>query len=170
MPTPAPPDLAGELLFIRDSIDGFRVLATSTGARVIHCCGFDSVPSDLGVLLLRQAALAEDAGELEDNTLVVTAFKGGFSGGKLATMKVQQAEVSASPSLSASSRIRTSSAQTAELNRSSVTNATSGGSSTTPNSTSGSARSSWRVRTSASCAAATLCRTGLTAVASDTGK
>ena len=99
LPTAAPPDLAGELLFIRESIDGSHDLATSTGARVIHCCGFESVPSDLGVLLLRQAALPEDSGELEDTILVVTAFKGGFSGGTLATMKVQQAEVSASPSL-----------------------------------------------------------------------
>jgi short subunit dehydrogenase-like uncharacterized protein len=92
-------DLAGELLFIRDSIDGFHDLAASTGARLVHCCGFDSIPSDLGVLLLRGAALAEDAGELEDTTLVVTAFKGGFSGGTLATMKMQQGEVSANPSL-----------------------------------------------------------------------
>ena len=92
-------DLAGELLFIRDSIDGFHDLAASTGARVVHCCGFDSIPSDLGVLLLRVAALAEDAGDLADTTLVVTAFKGGFSGGTLATLKMQQAEVSANPSL-----------------------------------------------------------------------
>ena len=49
----------------------------------MHCCAFDSVPSDLGVLLLHQAARADDAGDLQDTTLVVTALRGGISGGTL---------------------------------------------------------------------------------------
>src|SRR5581483_7076756 len=51
-------DLAGEVLFIRDSIDRCHDLAAGTGARIVHGCGFDSIPSDLGVLLLHDAARA----------------------------------------------------------------------------------------------------------------
>jgi short subunit dehydrogenase-like uncharacterized protein len=86
-------DLAGEVLFIRDSIDRCHDIAAGAGARIVHGCGFDSVPSDLGVLLLHQAARADDAGDLQDTTLVVTALKGGVSGGTLASMMGQQEEV-----------------------------------------------------------------------------
>jgi len=92
-------DLTGEVLFIRDSIDSCHDVAAAAGARIVHCCGFDSVPSDLGVLLLHQAARADDAGELQDTTLVVTALRGGVSGGTLASMMAQQAEVRASAQL-----------------------------------------------------------------------
>jgi short subunit dehydrogenase-like uncharacterized protein len=86
-------DLSGEVLFIRESIDRFHQVAAGTGSRIVHCCGFDSVPSDLGVLLLHRAARADDAGDLEDTTLVVTALKGGISGGTLASGTGQWDEV-----------------------------------------------------------------------------
>jgi short subunit dehydrogenase-like uncharacterized protein len=89
-------DLSGEVLFIRESIDRCHDLAASTGARIVHCCGFDSVPSDLGVLLLHHAARADDAGDLQDTTLIVTALKGGVSGGTLASGMGQWDEVRAS--------------------------------------------------------------------------
>ena len=89
-------DLSGEVLFIRDSIDRCHEVAAGAGARIVHCCGFDSIPSDLGVLLLHQAVRADDAGDLQDTTLVVTALKGGVSGGTLASMMGQQDEVRAS--------------------------------------------------------------------------
>jgi short subunit dehydrogenase-like uncharacterized protein len=88
-------DLTGEVLFIRDSIDRCHDVATAAGARIVHCCGFDSVPSDLGVLGLYQAARADGAGDLLDTTLVVTALRGGVSGGTLASMMGQQAEARA---------------------------------------------------------------------------
>jgi short subunit dehydrogenase-like uncharacterized protein len=78
-------DLTGEVLFMRDSIDRYHGVAEGTGARIVHSCGFDSIPSDLGVLLLHHAARADDAGDLEDTTLVVTALRGGVSGGTLAS-------------------------------------------------------------------------------------
>ena len=75
-------DLTGEPLFIRDSIDRCHDRAAASGARIVHCCGFDSIPSELGVWLLHQ-----EAGELEQATLVVRAMKGGPSGGTLESMK-----------------------------------------------------------------------------------
>ena len=84
------------MLFIRDSIDRCHDVAVGAGAPIVHCCGFDSIPSDLGVLLLHHAACADDAGDLQDTTLVVTTLKGGVSGGTLASMMGQQDEVRAS--------------------------------------------------------------------------
>lgn len=78
-------DLTGEVLFIRDTIDSCHQTAVGTGARIVHSCGFDSVPSDLGVLLTYLAAAADDAGDLEDTTLVMVAMRGGISGGTLAS-------------------------------------------------------------------------------------
>jgi len=86
-------DLSGEVLFIRDSIDRCHGIAAGAGARIVHSCGFDSVPSDLGTLLLHHAARADEAGDLQDTTLVVTALKGGLSGGTLASMLGQQDEM-----------------------------------------------------------------------------
>ena len=76
-------DLTGEVLFVREAIDRCDALARESGARIVHSCGYDSVPSDLGVLLLHEAA-----GELADVRLVATA-KGGLSGGTVASMRAQ---------------------------------------------------------------------------------
>jgi len=90
-------DLTGEVLFMRESIDGFDAAAQASGARIVHTCGFDSIPSDLGVLLLHEAAQADGAGALQDTTLVVRAIKGGASGGTIASMKGQLDEMGSDP-------------------------------------------------------------------------
>jgi short subunit dehydrogenase-like uncharacterized protein len=82
-------DLTGEVLFARASVDENHELARSTGARIVHSCGFDSIPSDLGVHVLWQQAQADGAGELTDTTLVVTSLRGGFSGGTIDSMRHQ---------------------------------------------------------------------------------
>jgi short subunit dehydrogenase-like uncharacterized protein len=87
-------NLSGEVLFIRE--DRYHNVAAGTGTRIVHCCRFDSIPSDLGVLLLHHAARTDGAGDLEDTTLVVTALKGGVSGGTLGSGMGQQDEMRAS--------------------------------------------------------------------------
>jgi short subunit dehydrogenase-like uncharacterized protein len=82
-------DLTGEVLFQRESIDRFDDVAHRTGARIVHACGFDSVPSDLGVHALRQAADADGAGALTDTTFVLTSFSGGVSGGTIDSLRNQ---------------------------------------------------------------------------------
>jgi short subunit dehydrogenase-like uncharacterized protein len=82
-------DLTGEVLFARASIDENHRLAETTGARIVHSCGFDSVPSDLGVHVLHQEVEKDGAGELTDTTLVVTSMRGGFSGGTIDSMRNQ---------------------------------------------------------------------------------
>jgi short subunit dehydrogenase-like uncharacterized protein len=88
-------DLCGEVLFIRETIDRVHAKAGETGARIVHACGFDSIPSELGVQMLHEAAGADGDGELEDTTFVVAAMRGSFSGGTLASLKVQLDEVRA---------------------------------------------------------------------------
>ncbi|MFO0644429.1 MAG: saccharopine dehydrogenase NADP-binding domain-containing protein [Polyangiaceae bacterium] len=78
-------DLTGEVPFIRASIDDNHEAAKASGARIVHSCGFDSIPSDLGVLILAEAAKAR--GETLGKTrLVVLRAKGGFSGGTAASL------------------------------------------------------------------------------------
>jgi short subunit dehydrogenase-like uncharacterized protein len=79
-------DLTGEAMFIRDAIDLHHKQATDTGARIVHCCGFDSIPSDMSVYALYRAARDDGAGELADTNFVMRSLFGGFSGGTIATI------------------------------------------------------------------------------------
>ncbi len=49
-------DLTGEVLFVRDSIRAWHATAVDSGARIVHACGFESIPSDLGVLVTADEA------------------------------------------------------------------------------------------------------------------
>ncbi len=88
-------DLTGEVLFVRDAVDAAHETAVRTGARIVTACGFDSVPSDLGVHLLHREAGDEGLG---DTTLLVTRLSGGVSGGTVDSMRSQLDAVTADPS------------------------------------------------------------------------
>jgi short subunit dehydrogenase-like uncharacterized protein len=90
-------DLTGEVLFIREVIERCDAAAKQSGARIVHSCGFDSIPSDLGVQVLSDRVRADGEGELEDTTFVLTAMKGGVSGGTLASMTGQIDELRRDP-------------------------------------------------------------------------
>ncbi|HEX3286715.1 MAG TPA: saccharopine dehydrogenase NADP-binding domain-containing protein [Mycobacterium sp.] len=79
-------DLTGEAMFMRESIDEHHKQAVDTGARIVHSCGFDSIPSDITVYSLYKAIVEDGAGELTDTTFVVRRMAGGFSGGTYASM------------------------------------------------------------------------------------
>jgi short subunit dehydrogenase-like uncharacterized protein len=81
-------DLTGEVLFVRDAIDRVDAVATTSGARIVHACGYDSIPSDLSVLLLAERARADGAGGLTDVRLVAS-LSGGFSGGTIDSARAQ---------------------------------------------------------------------------------
>ncbi|OEU86633.1 enoyl-ACP reductase [Streptomyces abyssalis] len=82
-------DLCGEALFVRESIDAHHEAAASAGARIVHACGFDSVPSDVNVHLLHEKVRADGNGELTDTTAVLTAVSGGVSGGTIDSVRQQ---------------------------------------------------------------------------------
>ena len=72
---------------MRWAIDTAETAARTTGARIVHTCGFDSIPSDLGTLLLHEAAQAGGHGELGETSLVVKAMRGGASGGTIDSLR-----------------------------------------------------------------------------------
>jgi short subunit dehydrogenase-like uncharacterized protein len=81
-------DLTGEVLFVRRAIDAADARARATGARIVTACGYDSIPSDLGVHLLHERAVADGAGALLDTTLHAKS-RGGLSGGTIDSSRAQ---------------------------------------------------------------------------------
>ena len=79
-------DLTGEAMFVRQSIDDYHKQAVDTGARIVHACGFDSIPSDMSVYALYRRAQQDGTGELGDTDFVLRGFAGGISGGTAASM------------------------------------------------------------------------------------
>ncbi len=79
-------DLTGEIPFIRESIDLFHEKAKKNKCKIIHSCGFDSIPSDLGVLLLQKYSLEKFNKVCDDVHLYVRSIKGGVSGGTISSM------------------------------------------------------------------------------------
>jgi short subunit dehydrogenase-like uncharacterized protein len=78
-------DLTGEVTFMRQSIEDNDAAAKKSHARIVHACGFDSIPSDLGTFLLYRRA--EEMGlTMGPTTLLVRKADGGFSGGTVASM------------------------------------------------------------------------------------
>jgi len=78
-------DLSGEVPWMRRTIDAFHETAVASGARIVHCCGFDSIPSDLGVLLTHRR-LAEEGRALHRARLRVRSMRGKMSGGTVASL------------------------------------------------------------------------------------
>ena len=80
-------DLCGEPAWMRHMIDAHHAEARSSGARIVFSCGFDSIPFDLGVWTLQQAARARFGKPAPRVKGRVKAMKGGFSGGTAASLK-----------------------------------------------------------------------------------
>ncbi len=78
-------DLTGEAQWIRRMIERYQGRAQDSGARLVHCCGFDSIPSDLGVKYLQQQALQHFGEFCQRVKMRVKTSKGGASGGTIAS-------------------------------------------------------------------------------------
>lgn len=93
-------DISGEVRFMRESINRYDAEAKRTGARIVHACGLDSIPSDLGVLLLQEhLRQAGHSGRLKRVTLLVESMRGPFPPGTLATMLNLFEELARDPGL-----------------------------------------------------------------------
>jgi short subunit dehydrogenase-like uncharacterized protein len=79
-------DLSGEVHWMRRMIDQHEARAKETGARIVHSCGFDSIPSDLGCLFLQQHAVERYGRPCSSVKLFVRRMKGTFSGGTVASL------------------------------------------------------------------------------------
>jgi len=91
-------DITGEVTFIRASIDENHERATETRARIVHCCGFDSIPFDLGVHMLWHHA-ADRGQKLAWVKGFAGRMRGGLSGGTIASMMAIMEDVGRDPKL-----------------------------------------------------------------------
>ena len=79
-------DLTGEPQWIRKMQSRHAADAKASGARIVHCCGFDSIPSDLGVHFLQRLAMEQFGQSCDRIAMRVVSIKGGASGGTIASM------------------------------------------------------------------------------------
>ena len=92
-------DLAGEVQWIAKMLARYEDAAKISGARIVNCCGFDSVPSDLGVHFLQQQAKKQFSTTCSKVKMRVKAMKGAASGGTVASMTNIFKEVATDPAL-----------------------------------------------------------------------
>ncbi len=92
-------DLTGEPHWMQQMIDAHQDEATRTGARIIHACGFDSIPSDLGVYFTQQKSNELLDEHCHQISMRVKAMKGTASGGTVASMLNIVEEAAADPEL-----------------------------------------------------------------------
>ncbi|HEY1960716.1 MAG TPA: saccharopine dehydrogenase NADP-binding domain-containing protein [Polyangiaceae bacterium] len=78
-------DITGEVPFARALLDRNQERARDSGARLVPFCGFDSIPSDLGVFVLQEFARRELGATCDEATFVLIRARGGFSGGTAAS-------------------------------------------------------------------------------------
>ena len=78
-------DLTGEPQWIKRMLDLHESAAQASGSRIVHCCGFDSIPSDLGVKFLQEQARQKFGSYCDRVKMRAQVMKGGASGGTIAS-------------------------------------------------------------------------------------
>ena len=92
-------DLTGEVQWMRRMIDEHQARAEETGARIVHTCGFDSIPSDLGTWFTQQRAIEQFGEPCVEVRMSVKGAKGGVSGGTAASGMQMFEEMAGDPEL-----------------------------------------------------------------------
>ena len=94
-------DLCGEPGWMRMMIDAHEAAAQASGARIVFSCGFDSIPSDLAVLMLQNEAKARFGCSANRVRCRVRKMKGTFSGGTAQSLQETMAAAAKDPALMA---------------------------------------------------------------------
>ncbi len=92
-------DLTGEVQWMVKTIEQFQSLAESSGAKIVHTCGFDSIPSDMGVFYLQQQMQAQHGTYASEVKYRVGETSGGVSGGTIASMMNMMEEARVDPTI-----------------------------------------------------------------------
>jgi len=92
-------DLCGEPAWMRKMIDAHEAQARASGARIVFSCGFDSIPFDLGVLLLQNEMKTRFGSSASRVRGRVRKMKGTFSGGTAASLKATMAAAMQDPAV-----------------------------------------------------------------------
>ena len=79
-------DLAGEVQWIRKMIDSHHEKAKANGTKIVNSCGFDSIPSDLGVYFIQKNTMKIFKQRAKHIKMRVAGVKGGISGGTYASL------------------------------------------------------------------------------------
>ncbi len=79
-------DLAGEVLFMRETIDKHHQAAIHNKTKIVHTCGFDSIPSDMGVYFMQKEAMDRTGSPATQIKMFVKVMKGEMSGGTYASL------------------------------------------------------------------------------------
>ena len=79
-------DLAGEVQWMRQMIDKHHEEAQANGSKIVHACGFDSIPSDMGVYFIQKEAKAKRGIIAQKIKMRVAGISGGISGGTYASL------------------------------------------------------------------------------------
>ena len=92
-------DLCGEPAWMRQKIDQHDDAAKASGARIVFSAGFDSIPFDLGVLMLQKHCIEKFGAPAPRVKGRVRAMKGTFSGGTAASLKATMAAAGKDPAV-----------------------------------------------------------------------
>ncbi len=92
-------DLTGEVQWMHRVINEYQTTAEASGARIVHTCGFDSIPSDLGVFYVQAQMHARHGVYAQQVKYRVVKAEGGMSGGTVASMMNMMEEVKADPGI-----------------------------------------------------------------------
>lgn len=92
-------DLTGEPQWIKAMLDKYESQAQTSGARIVHCTGFDSIPSDIGVYSLQKRAIERTGQPAKHVKMRVRKIKGAASGGTIASMMNVLKEAKEDPQL-----------------------------------------------------------------------
>ena len=92
-------DLCGEPAWMRQKIDAHDAAAKASGARICFSAGFDSIPFDLGVLMLQKHCIEKFGAPAPRVKGRVRAMAGKFSGGTAASLKATMAAAAKDPAV-----------------------------------------------------------------------
>lgn len=92
-------DLAGEVHWMRNMIDAHEDTAKESGARIVHTCGFDCIPSDIGTYFMQKQMQSAHGVAASHIKYRVKAFEGGFSGGTVDSLMAMMESAQSDPGI-----------------------------------------------------------------------
>jgi short subunit dehydrogenase-like uncharacterized protein len=78
-------DITGEVPWVRRMRAKYEDAARDAGVRIVSMCGYDSIPSELGVRVLQATAIADHGRPAREIEMAVGPIRGGVSGGTVAS-------------------------------------------------------------------------------------
>lgn len=92
-------DLTGEVQWMARVIPVNQGAAEASGARIVHTCGYDSIPFDIGTWYLQQAMLEQHGVAARRVKTRVGRTRGSASGGTIASMLNMMEEMQHDPAI-----------------------------------------------------------------------